>query len=154
MVADVWSTAPDVFPGVVLDAAVVMPNHLHAVLMLGTDHVERNPTLGDVMKWFKTLTTVEYAKSVALLGWPRFPGRLWQHRSYDHIVPDNADLERVRRYIEANPWRWTGDDLYVPTEIRSREADKHLVFQMSQAAERLRLRNAFPPLLTDGTGLP
>lgn len=102
MVASVWSTAPDVFPGIVLDAFVIMPNHVHAIL-----------TLGDVVKWFKTLTTVENAKGVTLLGWPRFPGRLWQHRSYDHIVRNAADLERVRRYIEANPWRWSRGDLYV-----------------------------------------
>lgn len=114
MVADVWRTAPDVFPGVVLDAFVVMPNHIHAVLTLGTETVECNPTLGDVMKWFKTLTTVEYAKDVTTQGWPRFHDRLWQHRSYDHIIRDDADRGRIRAYIEENPWKWGRDDLYIP----------------------------------------
>lgn len=114
MVADVWRTAPDVFPGVELDAFVVMPNHVHAILTLGTGTIERNPTLGDVMKWFKTLTTVEYVKGVMTRGWPRFHDRLWQHRSYDHIIRNDADLDRVRAYIEVNPWKWDRDNLYIP----------------------------------------
>lgn len=112
MVADVWCAAIDVFPGVVLDAFVIMPNHFHAMVTLGTDSIEHNPTIGDVMKWFKTLTTVEYAKGVANHGWPRFRDRLWQRGSYDHIIRNDEDHERIRTYIEANPWTWGQDDLY------------------------------------------
>lgn len=90
-----------------------MPNHIHAILTLGSDNIERNPTLGDVLKWLKTLTTVEYAKCVTLLGWPHFPSRLWQRRSYDHIIRNDADLERIRAYVEGNPWSWSRDDLHV-----------------------------------------
>jgi len=114
MVADVWHTAPDIFPGLTLDAFVVMPNHFHATLTLGTDAIEANPTLGDVIKWFKTCTTVAYADGVALDGWPRFRERLWQRLSYDHIIRNGADLDRVRAYIEANPWNWRRDNLYKP----------------------------------------
>lgn len=112
MVAEVWCTAAGVFSGVVLDAYVIMPNHVHAIVTLGTDAVEHNPTLGDVMKWFKTLTTVRYAKGVANRDWPRFNDRLWQRGSYDHILRNEADLDRVRAYIEANPWTWGRDVLY------------------------------------------
>jgi len=112
MVGALWRAAPDVSPGVVLDAFVVMPNHLHAILTLGSEAIENNPTLGDVIKWFKTITTVTYAKGVTNDGWPRFRDRLWQQRSYDHIIRNEADLDRVRAYIEANPWEWSRDDLY------------------------------------------
>lgn len=114
MVAQVWSTAPHVFPGIVLNAFVVMPNHIHAILTLGSDDVQRSPTLGDFVRWFKILTTVAYVKGVTLLGSPRFPGRLWQHRSRNRIVRREVDMERVRAYIEANSWWWARDDLYVP----------------------------------------
>jgi len=112
MIVDVWHTVEDIFPRVEVDTFVVMPNHSHAIVALGTTDVEHNPTLGDVIKWFKTGTTVEYAKGVSGMGWPRFRDRLWQRGSYDHIIRNEADLDRVRAYIEANPWSWSRDDLF------------------------------------------
>src|SRR3989304_7194097 len=38
MVENVWSELPERFPNVVLDAAIVMPNHFHGILLI-TDNV-------------------------------------------------------------------------------------------------------------------
>jgi REP element-mobilizing transposase RayT len=35
---------------------------------------------------------------------------LWQRGFYDHIVRDEADLDRIRRYIDENPLRWALDE--------------------------------------------
>lgn len=110
MIANVWRTAPAVFPDILLDEFVVLPDHFHAIVTLGTGDVEQNPTLGDVVKWFKSITTVEYARGVADYGWSRFTDRLWQRRSFDHIIRNDSDFDRVRAYIEANPWNWRRDD--------------------------------------------
>ena len=37
----------------------------------------------------------------------------WQARFHDHIIRDEAELNRIRRYIHDNPLNWTLDDLYV-----------------------------------------
>jgi hypothetical protein len=42
-------------------------------------------------------------------GWPPYDGRLWQRGFYDRIVRNDYDLEKFRRYIEANPARWFED---------------------------------------------
>ncbi len=45
MVHDVWESLPGRFPGMLLDAFVVMPNHVHAVLIL-TSMIEPGPSQG------------------------------------------------------------------------------------------------------------
>src|SRR5947207_406720 len=62
--------------------------------------------LGGMMQWFKTMATNEYIRGVRNLGWPPFPGRLFQRNYYEHIVRREESLERIRQYIHDNPVRW------------------------------------------------
>lgn len=64
------------------------------------------------MKWFKSISTNRYIHGVRDHGWPRFDGHLWQRNYYDHIVRNDADLDRIRQYIENNPATWDADQLY------------------------------------------
>ncbi len=66
-------------------------------------------SLPDVVHRFKTMTTKRYADGVKQQGWPRFAGRLWQRNYYEHIIRDEDDLNRIRRYIEENPAKWESD---------------------------------------------
>lgn len=113
MVSTTWDLAPTVFPGLTLVAFVIMPNHVHAIMTLGDEDIAANPTLGDIVRWFKTTTTLAYAQHVATGMWPRFEDRLWQRSSWDHIVRNERDMERIREYIVANPANWFNDGLYV-----------------------------------------
>ncbi len=79
------------------------------------------PSLGDVIQWFKTMTTNEYIRRVRESGWPQFKGKLWQRDYFDHIVRNAESLELIRNYIRDNPLRWsldrenpnrTGDDKF------------------------------------------
>jgi putative transposase len=90
MVYDVWSDLPAFYPGVQTDAFIVMPNHIHGIIILvGADpRVGPNadpracpgqpqgvaPTLGlpDVVHRFKTMTTKRYADGVNDWGGNRF----------------------------------------------------------------------------------
>ncbi len=106
LIQTAWSEIPTSYQGVDIDAFVVMPNHLHGVIVL-----EKNADIGlsGVMQRFKTLTTSRYALGVKNEGWPRFTGRLWQRGFYDHVIRSVEDLDRVRRYIIENPGRWFDD---------------------------------------------
>ena len=113
MIRDVWDAIPETFPTVSLDASIVMPNHHHGILWIEPQPDSTlGPSLGDVMKWFKTVTTVRYSHGVHNLGWPPYNRRLWHRNYYDHIVRDDRDLYRIRRYIENNPANWNTDDFY------------------------------------------
>jgi putative transposase len=67
------------------------------------------PTLGQIVGWFKTMTTNEYIRGVKQLGWPPFPGKVWQRNYYEHIIRNRQTLDRIRAYIQTNPKRWSLD---------------------------------------------
>lgn len=75
-------------------------------------------TLGDVVGAFKPLSTVAYLRGVAECGWPRLRRGLWQRSYHDHVIRDDADLERVRTYMENNPLRWMEDEECSPCDSR------------------------------------
>ncbi len=55
------------------------------------------------------MTTKRHIDGVEQSGWPVFPGRLWQRGYYEHIIRDEPELDRIRRYIEGNPSQWETD---------------------------------------------
>jgi REP element-mobilizing transposase RayT len=75
-----------------LDAWVVMPNHVHALVCPLSEH-----TLDGVLHSWKSYTAHAINKLLAR------SGQFWQHESYDHIVRSEAQLEHYRRYIRENP---------------------------------------------------
>ncbi|MFA7300706.1 MAG: transposase [Candidatus Shapirobacteria bacterium] len=59
--------------------------------------------MGNIIQWFKTMTTNEYIKNVKNNNWPEFQGRLWQRNYYERIIRDKEELNRIRKYIKNNP---------------------------------------------------
>jgi putative transposase len=111
MVEGWWEELEKKFSTVVLDEWILMPNHLHGILFLNGRATPSTtlPALGDVMGWFKTMTTNEYIRGVRNLGWRCFPGKLWQRDFFDHIIRTSEELERIREYIRQNPSLWHED---------------------------------------------
>lgn len=114
MVASSLKALSERFPRVALDVSVVMPDHLHAVWLLGSPFADAGGddgdggTLGDLVRAFKSLTTVSYIRGVESLGWSPFHRRFWQRGYYEHIVRGEASLQRIRKYVVDNPARWRG----------------------------------------------
>jgi REP element-mobilizing transposase RayT len=121
-----WQTIPDHFPGVELDAYIVMPNHLHGIVIItqrdlnvGATHgsplrAANNPplqpakglqpgSLGAIIGQFKS------SVSRRLKAVPDAPIPLWQRNYYEHIIRDEDDLNRIRAYIENNASTWETD---------------------------------------------
>ncbi len=117
MVSATWKEIPGPYPGVDFDEWVVMPNHLHGIVVLdgneeGLGRVCQTGTrfsLADVVQRFKGLTTSRYMIGVRESGWPPFAGRLWQRNYYEHVIRDEEELNRIRTYIRDNPAGWTND---------------------------------------------
>ena len=121
-----WQDMPVRFAGLDIDAFVVMPNHIHGILVLSDSAVtvvaplvgardkdraatRAAPTIGDIVAAFKSSFTVEYIRGAKNGRWPVFNRRVWQRNYYEHIIRDEPELTRVRRYIEENPLRWEFD---------------------------------------------
>jgi len=108
MVWRVWEELPRRYGAVALDSFIVMPNHVHGVFALRSDHPPA-VSLGEVVGGFKSLVTTEYISGVKHLGWATFDGRLLQRDYYEHIVRDDESLGRIREYIDNNPAEWARD---------------------------------------------
>ena len=104
----VWREMATKFCRITLDAFVVMPNHVHAIVCLSLRGLPAIPPLVSLVQRFKSITTARYSAGVHDLGWGPYDRRLWQQEYYDHIIRIN-DLERSRRYIVANPVNWETD---------------------------------------------
>ena len=119
IVTEEWSKSAEVRAEVELDAFVVMPNHLHGIVVISDtsprDH--RSPrahgraplqraarSLGALVAGFKAATTSHVNR---LAGTPGVP--VWQRNYYEHIIRSDKELERVRQYIAENPGRWAQD---------------------------------------------
>ncbi len=126
LAAMLWNNLTPRFVGIELDAFVVMPNHIHGIIVLpyraatvgaplvgaprgGRADTRAAPTVGDVVGAFKSLFTVKYIRGVKQCRWPSFDRRVWQRNYYEHIIRDDAELARVRRYIDENPLQWELD---------------------------------------------
>ena len=76
----------------VLDAFVIMPNHVHSLLKPLTDN-----TLSGILHSWKSFTARQINKLLAR------DGQVWMPESYDHIVRNRQELIAFREYIAANP---------------------------------------------------
>ncbi len=112
IVSETWEWIPSRYPYVDLDDSVVMPDHLHGILIINPVFrrgVSRNaPTeppkikpLGQLIGAFKTVST---KKINEMRGTPG--SAFWQRNYYEHIIRNQQDLNRIRAYIRNNPLRW------------------------------------------------
>ncbi len=68
------------------------------------------PTLGNIVDWFKTMTTNEYIRNVRQKNWPPYNRKLWQRNYYEHIIRSQREMHRIREYIIGNPAEWAEDE--------------------------------------------
>ncbi len=126
-----WRELERKFPAVKIDEYfMVMPNHFHGIVWVpeakpcirsnpvtthgnsplpGAQGGHAGPPLQRIVQWFKTMTTNNYIHGVKEHGWLPFKGILWQRSFYDHVIRDEASLNRIREYISTNPLRWDLD---------------------------------------------
>lgn len=112
IVAEDWVWLAARFAGVELDAFVVMPNHVHGIIVIAGPESDSRiaPTkpLGGLVGAFKTVSTKHVNE------WRETPGAaLWQRDFYEHVIRNDEDVQRIREYITANPARWRQDSEYI-----------------------------------------
>jgi len=113
-----WFDIPAHFPDAALDECVVMPNHIHGVIVLvdspvGATHESPLPTRPRGPKRQSIASIVGSSKSAVSKrinhhrGTPGAP--VWQRNYYEHITRNEQSLNRIRQYIADNPQRWAFD---------------------------------------------
>ncbi len=101
MVDSAWRWLAEHHPYVDLDAYVIMPDHLHGILVLSEpDPAIKSKPLGRLIGAFKTVSSKAINLARETPGAP-----VWQRDFYEHIIRNEADLNRIREYILHNPAR-------------------------------------------------
>ena len=106
MVNKWWRKISDKFSGVYLDEFIIMPDHLHGIIIIKEQEREASITLGEIIQWFKTMTTNYYFQGVKINNWPKVIKRLWQRDYYERIIRNEIELVNIRKYIQDNPKNW------------------------------------------------
>ena len=132
-----WKRIPHHSDHVQLDAWIVMPNHLHGVIVIA-GRGEASPagasstgvmtsgaadsqasvaardasplqsgSLGAIIGNYKSVSTRRINR---LRGTPGTP--FWQRNYWEHIIRHDQSLDRIREYIGDNPARWLEDQLH------------------------------------------
>lgn len=94
------------YPGVRVDKMVIMPNHIHAIIVIGCENAEGNyPSLNTVIGRYKSGVSRRIHKQL--------PGiTVWQRSYHDHVIRNRNDYEKIWAYIDGNPMKWMDDCYY------------------------------------------
>ena len=94
---------PLIYPGIDIDRYVVMPNHVHMILIIRENHgrAMRAPTISRVINQMKGYATKQIGYSI------------WQKLFHDRIIRDEDEYRRIWLYIDENPARWAEDEYFV-----------------------------------------
>ena len=104
-----WNDIPNQFDSVSLDEFIIMPNHVHGVVIIRRRADTRPaPTLGDIICAFKSKCTMEYLNSIKTNGTYKSV-KIWQRSYHDHIIRNEESLNKIRDYIRNNPITWEED---------------------------------------------
>ncbi len=112
-----WLAIPEHFPFVKLGAHIVMPDHVHGIIIMDKISVPGNAknntsnrpsqknrfdpqsqNLASVIRGYKCGVTKEARKID--------PDFTWLPRFYDSIIWDRSNYDRVEKYIRNNPKNW------------------------------------------------
>jgi REP element-mobilizing transposase RayT len=123
-----WHQIPVHFPDVEILSFVIMPNHIHGIIVITDDgrgavsapdddgqnkHAggvtpplrARKPTLGQIVAYFKYQST----KEMNAMDGTGTISKFWQRNYYERIIRDEREMDRIHRYIESNPSMWAVD---------------------------------------------
>ena len=113
--SECWRKIPEHFPQVELDAYVIMPNHVHGILVInetvGAKNFSPLPS-GRPRGTSKTIGSVVRGYKIGVTKWMRqntTACNVWQRNYYEHIIRNETELNRIREYIRNNPAQWDTD---------------------------------------------
>ena len=111
IVKEEWQRIKDIRNNVDLDEWIIMPNHLHGIIIIGNIKVETHghaslqvrQKLSNIIRGFKSSAT----NKIHQAGESNFS---WQPRFYYHIIRNEKSLNIIREYIHFNCSKWNEDE--------------------------------------------
>ncbi|QKG80619.1 transposase [Tenuifilum thalassicum] len=131
-----WLEIPKHFPNTTLDEFVIMPNHIHGIIVINivgannhsplqcspqqqqnhsplhlpqqTSELFQSPSrsIGSIVRGFKIGVTKWFRQDTDVY-------HVWQRNYYEHIVRNDDELNAIRQYIINNPLKWRDDENFM-----------------------------------------
>ena len=98
-----WQELAQYHSTIIMDELVVMPNHLHGIIILESS-IDYKKSISEIIRGFKTFSAKAINNERGVRGVP-----VWQRNYYDRIIRNELELDRVRQYIISNPRNWDAD---------------------------------------------
>ncbi|MEG1016565.1 MAG: transposase [Oscillospiraceae bacterium] len=95
------------YVGVKIDKYVIMPNHIHLIILLERQEQSPCPTIGDIICVIKSISTKNANKIEHKSG-----RKIWQRSFHDHIIRGEREYQKIWEYIDTNPLKWEEDCFY------------------------------------------
>ena len=90
---------------------IIMPNHVHMVIMIDEKRAIRESPLqkrslvSKIVGYLKANTSKEIHK--------RYPDmKVWQRDYFDHVIRNDKEYQMISEYIYTNPGKWTEDRFF------------------------------------------
>ncbi len=123
MAVQSWLDIPKHFPDCSLDEFIVMPNHVHGIIIINkqNDAVETQNFASlqhdEIYKnkfgpQSRNLSSIIRGYKAGLKKWStmnNYEHFSWQSRFYDHVIRDEESLFNIQNYIQTNPENWERD---------------------------------------------
>ncbi|MCJ7813616.1 transposase [bacterium] len=113
IIHQIWQTIPEYHHQTDLDEFIVMPNHIHGIIIIksfvGTEQcsVPTKPEfyglLSKIIKSFKGICTKTIRNQF------HDDQFAWQRSFYDHVIRNEKALQNIGEYIINNPLKWEFD---------------------------------------------
>lgn len=125
---DCWLQIPKHFPFVKLDVHVVMPNHIHGIIVIdktgSTVETQNSASLQSNQSQPKNKFGPQSKNSASIIRGFKIGVTknarnknidfAWQSRYHDHIIPNKEEYDRIKNYIINNPKNWGNDKFFNP----------------------------------------
>ena len=122
-----WLKIPNHFSFVKLGEFVVMPNHIHGIVIIdkNDNYIVETPNVetpklgvstGNDKKYWKSgnlgVIINQYKRVCTIQSRQINPNFAWQSRFYDRIIRNEKEYGRISEYIFYNPQNWEKDDYF------------------------------------------
>ena len=133
-----WQNIPQHYPQVRLDGFVIMPNHMHGIIVIDNDAHQENDSVG--AKYFspnvvsrsranddsplpkrprgtsQTIGAIVRGFKIGVTKWARENTNtyaVWQRNYHEKIIRDQNEYNTYTEYIKYNPQKWNDDEFFV-----------------------------------------
>jgi putative transposase len=116
-----WQLLPKRFTNIEPGPFIIMPNHIHGIIIAGARATDSNDTratakvaptttdhpIGNIVGAYKSLVVhhcMIYGNQTGIVS-----GKIWQRNYFDHIIRNEQSYRHISEYILSNPANWDED---------------------------------------------